>query len=70
MLYGAKGCGKSLVVELVCKLAQDGPSFSEMQSSTRNPSVEFHSRFVDATKWDRQLLMRVDEATHQYSYFS
>jgi hypothetical protein len=63
VLYGAKGCAKSLVVELICKLlAQDGPSCGEMWSSTCNPGADFHTRFTNATKRDRRLLLRVDEA--------
>ena len=54
---------KQLVVELICKLlAQDGPSCGEMWSSTCNPGADFHTRFTNATKRDRRLLLHVDEA--------
>jgi hypothetical protein len=33
-----------------------------MWSSTCNPGADFHTRFTNATKRDRQLLLRVDEA--------
>jgi len=63
VLYGAKGCGKSLVVQLISKLlAQDGPSSGVMVSETRNPGTDLNTRFSNANKRDQKLLMRVDEA--------